>query len=189
MMRSAELRNGQRHRVLEVWKAGYYAWRARPLSDREQRQSAHAHGTHRAGHRVARVMREAGIRAKSTPKLRVTTRRNAAQPAAPNVLQRRFTLETNPTLGACDRVWAADITYIPTREGWLYLAVILDLASRRVVGWPCARGSTTRSHPPRCGWRSRIARRTPTCIIRIAACSTRARRISSCSPVRTSPPA
>ena len=67
-------------------------------------------------HRVARLMREAGIRAKSTPKLRVTTRRNAAQPAAPNVLQRRFTLETNPTLGACDRVWAADITYIPTRR-------------------------------------------------------------------------
>ncbi|HEX6809769.1 MAG TPA: DDE-type integrase/transposase/recombinase [Gemmatimonadaceae bacterium] len=50
-------------------------------------------------------------------------------------LQRRFTLETNPALRARDRVWAADITYIPTREGWLYLAVILDLASRRVVGW------------------------------------------------------
>jgi len=59
MMRSAELRNGQRHRVLEVWKAGYYAWRARPLSDREQRQSAHAHGTHRAGHHVRQASRRA----------------------------------------------------------------------------------------------------------------------------------
>jgi len=51
------------------------------------------------------------------------------------VLQRRLTRETSPALRARDRVWAADITYIPTREGWLYLAVILDLASRRVVGW------------------------------------------------------
>ena len=147
-------------RVLEVSKAGYYAWRARPLSDREQAngvvtaqiRTIHTRVNARYGsprmhteltaqgipcgkHRVARLMREAGIRAKSTPKFRVTTRRNAAQPAAPNVLQRRFTLETNPALRARDRVWAADLTYIPTREGWLYLAVILDLASRRVVGW------------------------------------------------------
>ncbi|MGH7648257.1 MAG: IS3 family transposase, partial [Gemmatimonadaceae bacterium] len=86
-------------------------------------------------HRVARLMRQAGVRAKSTPTYRVTTRSDAAQPAAPNVLRRRFTLETNPALRERDRVWAADITYIPTREGWLYLAVMLDLASRRVVGW------------------------------------------------------
>ena len=142
-------------RVLEVSKAGYYAWRARPLSDREltnravldqirtihQRVQARygsprmhteltAQGIACGKHRVARLMRRAGVRAKSTPKFRVTTRSNAAQPAAPNVLQRRFTLETNPALRACDRVWAADITYIPTREGWLYLAVILDLALR-----------------------------------------------------------
>lgn len=147
-------------RVLEVSKAGYYAWRARPLSDREQAngvvteqiRTIHTRVKARYGsprmhtelnalgipcgkHRVARLMRRAGVRAKSTPKFRVTTRSNAAQPAAPNVLQRRFTLETNPALRARDRVWAADITYIPTREGWLYLAVILDLASRRVVGW------------------------------------------------------
>lgn len=54
---------------------------------------------------------------------------------APNVLDRNFSLTSNPELAQRDRVWAADITYIPTREGWLYLAIILDLASRRVVGW------------------------------------------------------
>jgi len=147
-------------RVLEVSKAGYYALRARPRSEREQTNRAvleqirtihkrvkarygsprmhtelNAQGIPCGEHRVARLMRRAGVRAKSTPKFRVTTRSTAAQPAAPNVLQRRFTLETNLALRARDRVWAADITYIPTREGWLYLAVILDLASRRVVDW------------------------------------------------------
>lgn len=147
-------------RVLEVSKADYYAWRARPLSERgqanhvvtEKIRTIHQRVNKRYGsprmhaeltaqgiacgkHRFARLMRQAGVRAKSAPKFRVTTRSNAAQPAAPNVLQRRFTLESNPALCARDGVWAADITYIPTREGWLYLAVILDLASRRVVGW------------------------------------------------------
>jgi transposase InsO family protein len=144
-------------RVLEVSKAGYYAWRARPLCERvkddrvlaERIRQIHQQVQGRYGsprvrmelkalglpcgkHRVARLMRRAGLRAKSTPKFRVTTQSDHAQPIAPNVLDRRFTLASNPHL---DRVWAADITYIPTREGWLYLAVILDLASRRVVGW------------------------------------------------------
>jgi transposase InsO family protein len=83
-------------------------------------------------HRVARLMRAEGLKAKSTPSFRVTTQSGHAQPIAPNVLDRQFSLECNPHP---DRAWAADITYIPTREGWLYLAVILDLASRRVVGW------------------------------------------------------
>ncbi len=144
-------------RVLEVSRAGYYAWRARPLCDRVkddrvltakireiQKQVKSRYGSPRTHqelkglgfkcgrHRVARVMREAGIRAKSARKFRVTTQSEHAYFAAPNVLDRQFSLEKHRQP---DRTWAADITYIPTLEGWLYLAVILDLATRRVVGW------------------------------------------------------
>lgn len=147
-------------RVLEVSRAGYYAWRARPLCERVkddrvltakireiQQQVKQRYGRPRVRmelqalgfpcgkHRVGRLMREAGLQAKSAPKFRVTTQANHRQPVAPNVLDRQFSLTTNPQLAAPDRVWAADITYIPTREGWLYLAVLLDLATRRVVGW------------------------------------------------------
>jgi transposase InsO family protein len=144
-------------RVLEVSRAGYYAWRARPLCDRVkddrvltekireiQRQVKQRYGSPRTWqelkalgftcgeNRVARVRRQAGIRAKSARQFRITTQSEHAQPIAPNVLNREFAVETHPHP---DRTWAADITYIPTREGWLYLAVILDLATRRVVGW------------------------------------------------------
>jgi putative transposase len=144
-------------RVLEVSRAGYYAWRARPLCDRVkedrvltakireiQKQVRASYGSPRTHqelkalgfkcgrHRVARVMREAGIRAKSARKFRVTTQSEHAYVAAPNVLDRQFSLEQHPQP---DRTWAADITYVPTLEGWLYLAVIMDLATRRVVGW------------------------------------------------------
>jgi len=147
-------------RVLQVSRAGYYAWRARPLCDRVkddrvltarireiQRQVKQRYGSPRTWkelralgftcgkNRVARVMRHAGIRAKSARAFRVTTQSKHQQPIAPNRLDRQFSLDTNPQLAHADRVWAADITYIPTREGWLYLAVILDLATRRVVGW------------------------------------------------------
>jgi transposase InsO family protein len=86
-------------------------------------------------HRVGRLMRAAGLNATHRPAFRVTTDSDHRHAPAPNVLQRQFSLRTNPQLAHRDRVWAADITYVPTREGWLYLAVILDLASRRVVGW------------------------------------------------------
>jgi Transposase and inactivated derivatives len=147
-------------RVLEVSKAGYYAWRARPLCDRvkddrvlsEKIRQIHEQVKHRYGsprmrmelqalgipcgkNRVARLMRAAGIKAKSARHFRVTTNSDHAQPVAANVLDRQFSLTSNPQLAQRDRVWTADITYIPTREGWLYLAVVLDLASRRVVGW------------------------------------------------------
>jgi transposase InsO family protein len=147
-------------RVLEVSKAGFYAWRARPLCDRVQadrvltemirgiqEQVKHRYGSPRVRmelqalgfpcgkNRVARLMREGGLSAKHARQYRVTTQSAHTKPIAPNVLDRQFALETNPQLAAADQVWAADITYIPTREGWLYLAVILDLASRRVVGW------------------------------------------------------
>jgi transposase InsO family protein len=75
-------------------------------------------------------MRLEGLKAKSARRFRVTTQSDHSQPVAPNRLQRQFAVTTGP-----NRVWVADLTYIPTGEGWLYLAVLLDLGSRRVVGW------------------------------------------------------
>jgi transposase InsO family protein len=144
-------------RVLQVSRAGYYAWRARPLCERvktdrvltakireihEQvdqrygsprvRQELKALGLPCGKHRAARLMRAAGLRAKSAPRYRVTTQSVHTAPVAPNVLDRQFGLAHHPRP---NQAWAGDITYIPTGEGWLYLAVLLDLASRRVVGW------------------------------------------------------
>ncbi len=144
-------------RVLEVSRAGYYAWRARPLCERGQadrvltakirriqqqvrqrygsprvRMELRALGIPCGKRRVARLMREAGLQAKHRPAFRVTTQPAPHAPVAPNVLARRFAVAAQP---GPNRTWAADITYVPTREGWLYLAVVLDLASRRVVGW------------------------------------------------------
>ena len=144
-------------RVLEVSRAGYYAWRARPLCERAQtdqrltvqlrvihgavkarygsprmHEELRARGVRCGKHRVARLMRDAGLRAKGTRRFRVTTQSEHTKRVAPNLLARRFTVASHPRP---NQVWAADITYIPTREGWLYLAVVLDLASRRVVGW------------------------------------------------------
>lgn len=144
-------------RVLEVSRAGYYAWRARPLCERvkEDRwlrgrirqihhevqgrygsprvhQELRALGIPCGKHRVARLMRADGLTAKSAPRFRVTTQSDHAERVAPNVLNREFAVET---AARPDRIWVADLTYILTREGWLYLAVILDLATRRVVGW------------------------------------------------------
>jgi len=79
--------------------------------------------------RVKRLMRENGIRAKHKRRYKATTDSKHALPVAPNLLDRQF--ETS----APDQVWTADITYIPTREGWLYLAVVMDLYTRMIVGW------------------------------------------------------
>jgi putative transposase len=144
-------------RVLEVSKAGYYAWRARPLCARVQenhvlrqrirqihatvkgrygsprvRMELRALGFRCGKHRVARLMRADGLRAKSARRFRTTTQSTHAHAVAPNRLNRQFAAAP---LVQPDQVWVADITYVPTRDGWLYLAVILDLASRRVVGW------------------------------------------------------
>jgi transposase InsO family protein len=144
-------------RVLEVSRAGYYAWRARPLSERaatDQRLTLQLRAIHRqvkerygsprmyeelrgrgevcSENRVARLMRQAGLRAKSTRRFRVTTQSQHRERVVPNLLARRFAIATYPRP---NQAWAADITYLPTREGWLYLAVVVDLASRRIVGW------------------------------------------------------
>ena len=144
-------------RVLAVSKAGYYAWRDRPASARahaDQRLAREIRLVHRRSRarygsprvhaelkargvgcsekRVARLMRTQGLRATPRRRYRVTTDARHGDPVAPNVLARQFAIET---IAALDRVWAADLTYVATREGWLYLAVVLDLSSRRVVGW------------------------------------------------------
>lgn len=82
--------------------------------------------------RVARLMREDGLRAKQPRRFRVTTDSRHPHPIAANHLDRQFAVAQ--TEGP-DRVWVTDITYVPTREGWLYLAIVLDLATRLVVGW------------------------------------------------------
>ena len=82
--------------------------------------------------RIERLMRIEGLVAKPRRRQRRTTNSNHPHRVAPNVLERRFAVTAIQQL---DRVWASDITYVPTREGWLYLAVVLDLASRLVVGW------------------------------------------------------
>jgi putative transposase len=82
--------------------------------------------------RVARLMREAGLRAKSRRKYKATTDSNHALPIAPNLLEQNFSADRP------DAVWVSDITYVWTRQGWMYLAVILDLCSRKVVGWSLA---------------------------------------------------
>ncbi len=81
-------------------------------------------------HRVARLMQQAGLKARrSRRRFRATTESRHAHPIAPNRLRRDFTAQRP------NEKWVADITYVPTREGWLYLAVVLDLYARRVVGW------------------------------------------------------
>jgi putative transposase len=141
--------------TLEVSPAGSYAWRGRPRSAQEQRQDTllvemraiHTQFKARYGsprmhkelvarghdccvNTVARLMRDHGIVAKTARKFRITTTdSNHDLPVADNLLDRQF----NPS--QANEVWLADITYIPTREGWLYLAAVEDLFSRRVVGW------------------------------------------------------
>lgn len=143
--------------TLEVSTAGYYAWRQRPTSSQEQRRTAlvaeiraiHAETKARYGsprihaeltargqdccvNTVAKLMHDHDIRAKTARKFRCTTDSNHHLPVADNVLDRQF----NPS--EANEIWVADITYIPTREGWLYLAAVEDLFSRRVVGWSIA---------------------------------------------------
>jgi transposase InsO family protein len=141
-------------RVLEVTRSGYYAWRRRPPSkhaehDAELRvvvtaahdesdgiygaprvlESLQKSGLRTSRKRVARLMREQGLAGRKKRRFCVTTDSDHSQKIAPNVLQRRF----NPA--APNTAWVADITYLPTHEGWLYLAIVLDLWSRRIVGW------------------------------------------------------
>jgi len=141
-------------RVLQVSRSGYYAWCQRKPSQREMankqvladieevhRQSRGTYGPWRVykalcrlgrqyNHkRITRLMRQHGIRAKRKKSYKRTTQSNHSYPVAPNKLNRQFQV-SEP-----NQVWVSDITYVATAEGWLYLAVILDLYARRIVGW------------------------------------------------------
>jgi transposase InsO family protein len=140
--------------LLEVSRSGYYAWSVRRPSQRaiadreltEEIRNIHesskqrygsprvheelgANDTHVGRKRVARLMKENGLSARIKRRFVKTTDSKHDFPIAPNILQRDF------TVAAPNEIWVGDITYLDTREGWLYLAVLIDLYSRRVVGW------------------------------------------------------
>jgi transposase InsO family protein len=140
--------------VLAVSPSGYYAWRDRPDSARAvadrglEADIRRVHADNRAVYgsprvhaalraegrrvgvnRVARLMRRHGIQGRYKRRAPRTTESNHALPVARNLLDRQF------AAAAPNQVWLADMTYIPTAEGWLYLAVVLDMFARRVVGW------------------------------------------------------
>ena len=144
--------------VLWVSPSGFYAWRGRPVSNQAIRRGElaekvqqifkdhrHVYGSPRVHeqllangdrcsvHTVAKIMRNKGLQAKGSKRFKpITTDSKHGQPVADNLLQRDFTAT------ASNQKWVADITYIPTRAGWLYLAVVLDVFSRMVVGWSVA---------------------------------------------------
>ncbi len=140
--------------VLAVSESGFYAWRKRPTCQRKREDAhlkqeirqvleehsgrygapclyrdLHDEGINCSRKRVARLMREEEIAAKRKHSRVITTKRDETHPVAANILHREF------TASAPNKKWVTDITYIPTRRGWLYLAVILDVYSRMVVGW------------------------------------------------------
>lgn len=141
-------------RLLSVSVSGYYGWRCRKPSRREEynRQLAikikaifddeksragalritkrlNNEGVSVSRHRVAKIMRSNGWRARAAKKFKATTNSNHQLPIAPNLLQQNF-LAYQP-----NEKWVSDITYVWTEEGWLYLAAVMDLYSRKVVGW------------------------------------------------------
>ncbi len=144
-------------RVLGVSPSGYYAWRSREPSKRSKSDTAltavireihewsrgtygvprmvvelEARGHHVNPKRVARLMREAGLQGVTRRKRTNTTRRDRDTRVAPDLVQRDFTAQ------GPDQLWVADATYVPTWAGFLYLAVVLDAWSRRIVGWAMA---------------------------------------------------
>jgi putative transposase len=146
---------GMMCRLLDISRSGYYAWVDRPMCQRRRTDlmltsqiaaihrrsreaygspSIHAeladdHGIHVGRKRVARLMRQSGIKGASLRKYVVTTQSDpdAAKPI--DLVERRFFAE------APDQLWVADMTYIPTWSGWLYLAMVMDVYSRKIVGW------------------------------------------------------
>jgi putative transposase len=138
-------------KVLMVSTSGYYSWRNRPVSGRQianetlvqkireiHKESRQTYGSPRiyerlkaetSKNRVARLMRQNAIRACYSRKYVVTTDSHHQYEVAPNLLKREF------NVGKPNQVWASDITYVPTDEGWLYLGATMDLFARRIVGW------------------------------------------------------
>jgi len=167
-------------RVLGVSRSGFYAWRQRPPSARAHAEvgllhtiraifqrsrgsygAPRIHATLRQGgtvvgrHRVARLMRRAALSGRLRRRYRYTSVLPRRQLTIPNRLARQFT----PQLYGRDQAWVADLTYLRTAEGWLHLAVLLDLASRRVVGW--ATGASLGHTLPIAALRQALYRRHP----------------------------
>ena len=140
--------------VLDVSTSGYYAWKNRKASPGQQRdmvllahvraQFSNSNGTYGSPrmhvelkeegvdvglHRVARIMQENGLKARQRTRFKKTTDSDHSGPVAPNRLDQDFTA-TEP-----NEKWGVDISYVWTAEGWLYLAIVLDLFSRKIVGW------------------------------------------------------
>jgi putative transposase len=170
---------GRMCEVLHVSRSGYYAWRGRPIRARAvantrllaRMQQLHQQTKARYGavklwralrlagipcgrHRVARLRRQHGLLAQRVRRFRVMIEHHQFAPPAPNRLQQVFVAP------AANRIWAGDLTAIATRAGWLYLAVLLDLYSRRIIGWAMSakpdqqvalqalRMALTHRHPP-----------------------------------------
>lgn len=163
---------------MQVHPSGYYAWRANPLSRRvgdnrrlldllqqawlesgrvygyrKLTQDMRDLGEHCGKHRVARLLRLAGIRSQTGYRSRPGGRGGKPAIEAPDHLQRQFTVDEP------NRAWVTDITYIRTHEGWLYLAVVVDLFSRHVVGW--SMGSRIDSRLPLDALLMALSRRKP----------------------------
>lgn len=168
----------RRCELLGVSRSGFYAWRRRPESARAranrqlvvEMRRIHAemdrtYGSPRMApelvgrglpcgrHRAARLMQAHGIRAKQARRFRVTTDSQHGYAVAPNHLARQFTVT------APNRVWMGDVTYVPTTEGWCYVAVLLDAFSRRIVGW--ALGSQLTADLPLTALQRALATRRP----------------------------
>jgi transposase InsO family protein len=154
-MHRSDFEVGKMCRALRVSRSGYYAWRKKPVSEREKENeklaaiirdihewSRNTYGSPRVHaelrdrgycigrNRVARLMREQRIRSKVKKRFKVTTHSMHMLPVAANLLKRGDVQVHKP-----NQVWVSDITYIRSREGWLYLCIIMDLYSRSIVGW------------------------------------------------------
>ena len=140
--------------ILKISRSRYYAWRLNPTTNKAEEDAVltekikaefnkerqlcgtrviknrlEQRGTLISRKRIARLLHEAGLKRRTNRKFKVTTDSKHSLYKAPNLLQRQF----NPA--EPNRVWAGDITYIPTRKGWLYLATVMDLYSRKIVGY------------------------------------------------------
>ncbi len=150
-------------RLLRVSRSGYYAWRTRPESARDKtdrhltrvikqvhadskgtygspriRAELKSQGLHFGRHKVARLMHLAGIKGYPQRRYKVTTQSDATHRVAHNLLQQDF------AAASPDQRWASDTTYISTQQGWLFLAIVMDLYSRRIVGWSMDRWNSGR---------------------------------------------
>jgi len=149
-------------RVMKVGKSAFYAWKARPaqlitaselhmyrrskelfsasresLGSRELAKKLRAEGIEITRYQMMKVMRVLGLEVKQRVAYKVTTQRKHSDAVADNLLNQNF----NPV--GKDQIWAGDITYLKTAEGWMYLAVVMDLYSRRIIGWSIDKRMTT----------------------------------------------